>query len=265
MKTISNKTVWITGASSGIGEALAYAFAKEGAYLILTARSKDKLKLVRENCLKMTSQCESYTADLSSPEQIESLAQEVIEKHKEVDILVNNAGMSQRSLAKDTPVSIDRQIMELNFFGSILLTKLVLPHMLKNGSGHILAISSIVGKFGFPLRTAYSASKHAIQGFFESLRAELKSENIKVTIASPGRIKTEISKNALTETGLRHGQMDPGQDGGMDVNKCAKSIVRAVKKDKKDILVGGNELMMVYIHKYLPVLYNKLVNKISNK
>ena len=265
MKNISNKIVWITGASSGIGAALAESFAREGARLILTARNLEKLKAVREKCLNYTSECDIYAADLSLSSDIEQVVKKVNEKHNVIDVLVNNAGMSQRSLAKDTSIDIDRKLMELNFFGAVYLTKLVLPGMLNNQSGHIVAVSSIVGKFGFPLRSAYSASKHAIQGFYESLRAELAFDNINVTIVSPGRIKTEISKNALTEKGVKHGEMDPGQANGMDADACAQKIIKAIKSDKKDVLVGGKELMMVHIYKYLPALYNKMVNKINSK
>ncbi|MCU4177091.1 SDR family oxidoreductase [Carboxylicivirga sp. N1Y90] len=262
---MADSVVWITGASSGIGEELAYAYAREGARLVLTARREDKLNLVREKCLSYTKECFVFPADLSSTDQLEDLVDNVIKQTGTIDVLVNNAGISQRSLAHATPLENDRKIMEINFFSAVALTKLVLPYMIKNRSGHIVAISSIVGKFGFPLRSAYSAAKHALQGFFESLRAELKADNIKVTIVSPGRIKTEVSKNALTKEGVAHGEMDPGQDKGMRADVCANIILKAIKKEKKDILVGGKELLMVYIYKYLPALYNRIVTKVSSK
>ncbi|WP_083631331.1 SDR family oxidoreductase [Labilibacter marinus] len=259
------KVVWITGASSGIGEELAYAYAREGARLVLTARREDKLNAVKERCLKYTKECFVFPADLSSTDHLQDLVQRVLQKMGAIDILVNNAGMSQRSLAKETPLVNDRKIMELNFFSAIALTKLILPVMLQNQSGHIVAVSSIVGKFGFPMRSAYSAAKHALQGYFESLRAEVKADHIKVTIVSPGRVKTEVSKNALTKDGTAHGQMDAGQEKGMQADVCAKKIVKAIKKGKKDVLIGGSELLMVYIYKYLPSLYYNLVTKISSK
>lgn len=259
------KVVWITGASSGIGEELAYAYAREGARLVLTARREDKLNAVKERCLKYTKECFVFPADLSSTDHLQDLVERVLQKMGAIDILVNNAGMSQRSLAKETPLVNDRKIMELNFFSAIALTKLILPVMLQNQSGHIVAVSSIVGKFGFPMRSAYSAAKHALQGYFESLRAEVKADHIKVTIVSPGRVKTEVSKNALTKDGTAHGQMDAGQEKGMQADVCAKKIVKAIKKGKKDVLIGGSELLMVYIYKYLPSLYYNLVTKISSK
>ncbi|RUT73418.1 SDR family oxidoreductase [Ancylomarina longa] len=261
---MKNKVVWITGASSGIGEALAYAFANEGAFLILSARNNDKLQQVKAKCLENTSKCWVKTMDLSDVNQLEFDVEEVLKQTGKIDLLINNAGRSQRSLAKETPLENDRKIMELNFFSVVALTKLVLPQMLKNKSGHIVVVSSISGKFGFPWRTAYSASKHAIQGYFESLRAELSHDNIKVTIVSPGRIRTNISINALIENGDSYNKMDDGQLNGMSARDCAIKIVRAIKKDKKELLVGKKELTMVYIRKFFPALFYKLVTRISN-
>lgn len=264
MKEIKNKVVWITGASSGIGEELAYAFAREGAFLVLSARNAEKLNLVREKCLQITSNCLVQVMDLSDVAKLEANVNEVVKQTGKIDLLINNAGRSQRSLAKETPLKNDRSIMELNFFSVVALSKLVLPQMLKNKSGHIVVVSSITGKFGFPWRTAYSASKHAIQGYFESLRAELNKDNIKVTIVSPGRIQTNISLNALIENGTSYNKMDNGQLKGMPASECATKIVRAIKKDKKELLVGKKELLMVYIRRFFPAVYHKLVTRISN-
>lgn len=264
MKEIKNKVVWITGASSGIGEELAYAFAGEGAFLVLSARNAEKLNQVKEKCLQITSDCLVQVMDLSNVAKLEANVNEVIKQTGKIDLLINNAGRSQRSLAKETPLENDRSIMELNFFSVVALSKLVLPQMLKNKSGHIVVVSSISGKFGFPWRTAYSASKHAIQGYFESLRAELNKDNIKVTIVSPGRIQTNISLNALIENGTSYNKMDDGQANGMSARECAIKIVRAIKNDKKELLVGKKELLMVYIRRFFPAVYHKLVTRISN-
>ncbi|TRX70237.1 SDR family oxidoreductase [Carboxylicivirga sp. M1479] len=264
MKNLKNKVVWITGASSGIGEALAYEMARQGARLVLTARNKQKLNEVKLNCEKLSAECFVYEADLFEVSGFNNLVESVLKQVGVIDVLINNAGMSQRSLAKDTPIDNDRKIMELNYFSVVALTKLVLPHMLQQGSGHVVAVSSIVGKFGFPLRSAYAASKHAIQGFFESLDAELSAHNINVTIVSPGRIQTNISKHALLADGTANGVMDPGQETGLSSEKCAAVIVKAIKNDKKDILVGKKELLMVYIHKFLPFLYRSMTKKIDH-
>lgn len=264
MSAFKNKVVWITGASSGIGEALAYTFAKEEAILVLTARNKVQLGKVKVLCLKHTSHCIIAPFDLTKVSELDQLVEEVIQQTGRIDVLINNAGQSQRSLAKDTPLTNDRHIMELNFFSPVALTKLVLPHMLQHGSGHIVAISSITGKFGFPMRTAYSAAKHAIQGYFESLRAELNDDNIHVSIISPGRIKTNVSLNALIENGEKYNKMDDGQAQGMAPDKCAQLIVKAIKAKKKEALVGEKELLMVHIRKWLPFLYHRMITKIKN-
>ncbi|MFW6043917.1 MAG: SDR family oxidoreductase, partial [Marinilabiliaceae bacterium] len=256
-KSLRDKAIWITGASSGIGEALAYALAREGASLVLSARNQKKLEEVRSACLEYTSNCLVQPLDLSQSSQLAGIVHSVQEQTGGIDILINNAGQSQRSLAKETSLEIDRSIMELNFFSAVTLSKGVLPRMLEKRSGHIVVISSITGKFGFPLRTAYSAAKHALQGYFESLRAELKPDHIKVTIVSPGRVRTNISYNALTRNGQPYNKLDEGQASGMDPNVCASKIVKAIKKERKEILVGGREILMVYIRRFIPALYHR--------
>ncbi|PTN09494.1 SDR family oxidoreductase [Mangrovibacterium marinum] len=264
MKNLKGKVVWITGASSGIGEALAIAFAREGAFPVLSARNRQKLQQVQQQCLQHTAECWILPLDLSDAAALEGAAEAVVQQAGRIDLLVNNAGRSQRSLARNTPLQIDREIMELNFFSVVGLTKLVLQQMLRQGSGHLVVISSITGKFGFPWRTAYSASKHAVQGYFEALRAELVNEHIDVTIVSPGRVNTNVSKNAITATGEAYDKMDDGQAAGMPADECAAQIVKAIKKNKKEILVGRKELLMVYIRRFLPALFYKLVTRIKN-
>lgn len=258
-----NKTIWITGASSGIGEALAIEWSKFHPNLIISARNIEKLTQIKSICEQNGAICTVVKLDLTDPSTIDQATKEVFNTYNAVDILVNNGGISQRSLAIETDISIDRKVFETNFWGTVYLTKSVLPYMSQNKSGHIVAISSITGKFGFPLRTAYSASKHALQGFFDSLRAEMAAENINVTVVSPGRISTNISLNAIDKDGKSHGVMDNGQANGMPANKCAQKIIKAVSKNKKDILVGNKELLMVYIHKWIPALYYKLASKIN--
>lgn len=263
MQSFAQKTIWITGASSGIGRAMAIEFSKENAKLILTSRNEDKLREVAEKCKSAT--CFILPADLSDTQQLKELVNEALNFTGQIDLLINNAGRSQRSLAKETDIQIDRQLFELNFFSAVELTKLVLPSMIKRQTGHIAVVSSISGKFGFPLRTAYAATKHALQGFFESLRAELAEDNIQVSIISPGRIQTDISLHALTKDGSSHGQMDPGQANGISAEKCAQKIVKGIKKNKKEMLIGGKEILLVYIYRFLPFLYHRIVNKISAK
>ncbi len=259
----SDKIIWITGASSGIGEALAIEWSTYKPTLILSGRNTEKLETVKTRCEQKGANCLVIPLDITIRESIDGAAEKIFSTFDRVDILVNNSGISQRSLAIETPIEVDRKIMETNFFGAVAITKKVLPSMSKNKFGHIVVISSIVGKFGFPVRTAYSASKHALQGFFESLRAEMVSDNIRVTIVSPGRIHTNISINSVDKDGNKYGVMDPGQAKGMPADVCAKKIIRAVRKYKKDILVGRSELLMAYIRKFLPVLYYKMSSKIK--
>lgn len=258
-----NKVVWISGASSGIGEALAYEFAKQKANLIISSNQLSELDTVRKNCEEAGAECYIQFLDVTDIEKMQSITDGLIKKFGKIDVLVNNAGISQRSVVIETPLEVDRKIMEIDYFGTIALTKTVLPYMIKNGGGYIAATSSISGKFGFPLRSAYSAAKHALHGFFETLRAEVYDQNIKVLIAFPGRVRTNISFHALTKDGTAHGKMDDGLDAGITAEKCAKQYVNAIKKDKKEVLIGASELLMVYIHKFFPKLFYKLARKIS--
>lgn len=261
MKTFHNKVVWITGASSGIGEAMAYELAKEGARLALSARNQERLEEIRKYCLSLGSEVAIFPFDLSHVEEIPKVANQVLNHFKKLDLLVNNGGISQRGLASETSLDVDRRIMEINFFGNIALTKAVLPYMIRQGYGHLAVTSSIVGKFGYPRRSSYSASKHALQGFYESLRTEMIGKNIKVTIILPGRIRTNISFHALNEKGKEHGEMDKGQAQGMPAENFARKVLRGIRKQKKEILIGGKELIMVHIRKYFPFLFYPLARK----
>ena len=258
-----DKIIWITGASSGIGEALALEWSGYKPQLILSGRNLEKLEEVKNKCESKGAKCVIIPLDLTKKESIEEAADKVLSKFQKVDVLVNNGGISQRSTSIETPIEVDRTIMETNFFGAVTLTKAVLPVMVRNSGGHIVVISSIVGKFGFPLRTAYAASKHALQGYFEALRSEMSPDNIKITIVSPGRIYTNISFNAIDKDGAKHGVMDSGQAKGMPADKCARKIIKAVKVYRKEILVGKGETIMVYIRKYLPWLFYKLASKVK--
>lgn len=257
-----DKVIWITGASSGIGEALVYEFIKRDARVIMSARRKAELERVQNNSTRPEN-CHVCPFDVTNANEIEKVSTEVFKKFRNIDILINNSGISQRSLIAETPVEIDRKIMEVNYFGAVTLTKKILPEMLRQKSGHIVAISSVVGKFGYPMRSAYSASKHALHGFFETLYAENRPKNIFVTIVFPGRIRTDISRNAITKTGAPHGIMDPGQEKGMDPEACAKKIVKAISKRKFELFVGGQEGLMLFFRKYIPSLFFRIAKKIS--
>lgn len=262
MGDFNNKTVWITGASDGIGKELATQLAQQGAKIILTARNVQKLNKVKDS---LTGDGHLvYPMDLMDGEKIPSAVEEVLSKINDVDILVNNAGISQRSLVKDTALSIDRKIMELDFFAVVSLTKSLLPHMMKRKSGHIVSISSVAGKIGTPSRSAYCAAKHAVIGFMDSLRAEVFSDNIKVMVVTPGSIKTNISKNALEGDGSKHGTTDPAIENGMAVEECARRIIKGIKKDTPELLIAkGKEKFAVYARRFFPNLLFKIIRKMQ--
>ena len=257
-----NKVVWITGASSGIGEAVALALIDEGATVIASAPFLEELETVKNK----SSRPENFhcvVLDLLQPETLEPLAKRMIEQFERIDILINNAGVSQRALAVDTPIEVDRKIMEIDYFGAVILTKAVLPQMILQGGGHLVCTSSLVGVFGFPLRSAYSAAKHAMHGFFESVRIENYQHKINVNIIIGGRIKTNVSLGAIMADGKAYGKMDAGQNKGITPQKAAKQILRGIRKNKPEILVGSGELLMVRIKRWLPKLHGYLSRKIS--
>ncbi|MCL2131261.1 MAG: SDR family oxidoreductase [Lentimicrobiaceae bacterium] len=264
MNRFNGKTVWITGASSGIGKACAEKFAKEGANLILTALEEDLLEKVKIQCVKNgASAVYVFPFDLSDLEKLNELAEKAWQIFGKIDILYNNAGISQRADTVETEMKVIRKIMDLNYFAPVILTKNILPKMIAQGGGQFVVTTSIAGKFGFPLRSAYCSSKHALYGFFETVQAEYYAQNIRVTIVCPGRVQTNISRYALEKDGSPHGKLDQGQAGGITSEAAAKKIVRAVYRQKREILVGGKELLMVYIKRFFPALAAKMARKLK--
>jgi len=263
MISFKNRLVLITGATSGIGKAITIALAKEGANLVIADINESELAKTKEECSKFTSFCETISFDLSNPHAVNNAANTILEKYGPVYLLINNGGISQRSLAHETPIENDRKIMEIDFFSYVILTKALLPPMIERKEGYIAATSSLSGKFGFHQRSSYAAAKHAIQGYFETLRMELKPFGISVTIAYPGRINTSISINALEKDGSKHGVMDPAQASGMSAEDCAKHYIRAIKKSRAEALIGGKEFIMYHLKRFFPRLFFKLIGKIK--
>lgn len=257
-----NKVIWITGASSGIGEELAIQLANLGAKLILSARNENNLELVKE---KLVNNSIHYVLplDLEKSDNFDLLAQSVINQFGRIDILINNGGISQRANAFDTNMVINRKLMEVNFFGNIALTKAVLPFMRNQKCGQILVVSSIAGKFGFYLRSTYSAAKHALHGFYESLHLEEADNGITVTIVCPGKINTAISTNAINAEGNRHQIMDHNQKTGMSVEVCADQMIEALKNKKREVLIGNKEIWAVRIKRFFPSLFWIIIKKQS--
>lgn len=260
-----DNNVWITGASKGIGEAMARAFYKEGANLILSARSMDKLTAIQAS-LTGNGSVEILSLDMVEHEQFAKTVDQVMGLcGGRIDILVNNAGISQRSLVAESSLEVDKKIFDVNFFGAVGLTKAVLPTMISNQKGKVVVISSLAGKLSTPYRSAYAASKHALHGWYDALRAEMHKNNIQVHMICPGYIKTDISINALNAKGEKHNKMDDNQAKGMSAEECAGIIVKAVASGKREILIGGREKYNVLLRKFLPGLYHNAIRKMASK
>jgi short-subunit dehydrogenase len=257
---MSAPVIWITGASSGIGEASAKRFSQAGYRVILSARNEKELNRVKMECLHPES-CAVLPLDLGDAASLAEKVSTAIAVFGQIDVMLHNGGISQRSLTKETLLDIDRRIMEINYFGTIALTKALLPHFNGRNQGHFAVISSLVGKFGSPYRSSYSASKHALHGFFDSLRAEQHAQNLAVTLICPGFIRTQVSVNALTGDGSQLGQMDQAQANGMSPEDCAQEIFVAIAKKKNEVYIGGKEKYYVLVKRLFPDLFAKLLTK----
>lgn len=256
---LQNKTAWITGASSGIGEALAYALSAQGVRLILSARRLEELERVRRHCTNPATHI-TLPLDLAAFDA-EAVTQQALAEVGAIDLLIHSGGVSQRSTVAETSMTVQRRIMEINYFGAVALTHALLPGMIARQSGHIVVISSLSGKISTPRRSAYAASKHALHGFFDALRAEVYQDGLRVTIVCPGYTKTNLSLHALTGEGGAHGQMDPTQAKGMTPETLATRICQAIERDEEEVLVGGKEVLAVYLKRLWPGLYNRMIRR----
>jgi dehydrogenase/reductase SDR family protein 7B len=263
-KLFSGKIVWITGASSGIGEALVYEFIRNGARAIISSNDVAGLERVRNKCGERSSNVSVVPFDLSETSEIEKIVSRQLQETGSIDYLLNIGGISQRARVDETPMWLDRKIFEINYFGTIAITKAILPYMIRQKSGHIVATSSISGRFGFPLRSAYSASKQALHGFFETLYLENKKNNIRTSVLIPGRVRTNISFHALDPEGKEHGKMDQGLAGGISPEAAARIIIRGIRRNRREILVGRGELSILYIRRLWPWLFFRIADKIKS-
>ena len=257
---LTGKTVWITGASSGIGEALAYELAARGARLVLSARREGELERVSAACAR-SDEHSIVVLDLADPASLEAAARDVLARPGLPDVVVHNAGVSQRARAEDTDVAVIRRILEVDFFGTVALTLHLLPAMLERGSGRFVVVSSLVGKIGTPLRSAYSAAKHALHGWFDSLRAEVHDRGIRVTIACPGFVRTPLPIHALTGDGTPQGTMDRAQRNGLDPARVARRVARAIERGEDELLIAGREGLAVHLHRFFPGLFRRIIRK----
>ncbi|GAB3224569.1 SDR family oxidoreductase [Algoriphagus aestuariicola] len=252
--------IWITGASSGIGEASAKRFSQNGYRVIISARKEGELNRVKEACAN-PSDVLVLPLDLTDIPSFESKVDQAIARFGQVDAMLHNGGISQRSLIRETGLEVDRKLMEVNFFGTIALTKALLPHFISQKSGHFAVISSLVGIIGSPYRSSYAASKHALHGFFDTLRAEHYKDHITVTMICPGFIRTNVSVNAITADGSTLGQMDDAQANGMSPEDCATEIYAAITRKKEEVYIGGKETMAIYIKRFFPSIFSKIIRK----
>ncbi len=254
----SGKVIWITGASSGIGAELARQLAGQGAKLILTSRRADALTDVIKECAP--AECRALAADVAQSETLQQITEQAIGVFGHIDVVIHSAGISQRSTAMGTAMDTIRKIMEVNFFATVAITKYLLPHFKQRNSGHVVVISSMAGLMGFPLRTGYVASKHAVKGFFETMQTEMDIPNLDITIVSPGRINTPISLSAITETGQPHGKMDEDLANGIPVSECAEKIVKAMQHKKKHVIVARAERYLWWFWWFIPGVYRRIAH-----
>ncbi len=256
----NDKVIWITGASSGIGKALAEAYCKLGYRVITTARREQELLAIKNNCANAENVV-VLSHDLADYHSAKEVVAKAIATFGRIDIMIHNAGISQRSLAIDTDIEVDKKLMDVNYIGTIALAKVLLPYFVKQGSGHFAVVTSLVGKFGSPYRSGYSASKHALHGYFDSLRAEHAKDNLNVTLICPGYVITNVSINALTADGSSQKTMDNATANGITAEHAASAIIKAINKKKLEVYIGKKEIYAVYLKRFLPDLFAKILAK----
>ncbi len=257
-----NKTVWITGASSGIGRAAANRWAELGARVILSSRKEEALQEVANQWTEaQRSQSFILPLDLSQSEQLPGKVAEALRWAGTIEVMVHCGGISQRSTVLETNLDVDRRVMEVDYFGTLALTKALLPHFVERKAGQFVVVTSLMGLFSSPLRSGYCGAKHALHGFFESLRAEHHDDGIGVTMVCPGFIHTSISMNAVVGDGSQQGTMDAKTGAGLSPEECAAKMIRAVERRKPEVLIGRFEIVGAYLKRFAPGLMRRIVRK----
>lgn len=257
------KVIWLTGASSGIGEALALELADQGAQLIISARRSEVLESVRS---RMSSPAREnsriLTFDLAQTSKLENITQEALDMFGRIDMVILNGGIAQRGLARKTLLEVDRELMEVDYFSCVAITKALMPHFMERNEGHIVVVSSVMGFIGTPFRSGYAAAKHALHGFYDSLRAELwhKTPGVLVSLVCPGWVRTNITINAVAGDGTRLNQMDRTTAHGIDPRVFARKMLRGVAAGKKTMVIGGwKETTAVLLQRFFPGLFAVIV------
>jgi short-subunit dehydrogenase len=203
----------------------------------------------------------SVEVDLADSEAMAERVQEAMACFGRIDAVVHCGGISQRSLAKDTALEVDRRVMEIDYFGTVALTKAVLPQFIKQGSGQFVVVTSLMGLFSSPLRSGYCGAKHALHGFFESLRAEVHEAGIRITMVCPGFIHTDISLNAVVGDGTKQGTMDEKTGKGLSAEACAEQLVNAARKQRPEVLIGRSEVFGAYLKRFFPNVLRRVMRK----
>ena len=253
-RRFEDKVVWVTGASSGIGEAVVRQLDAEGATLVLSSRAPDELQAVADT-LSGDGEKMALPFDVTEEAGVSAAAQTVLDHFGRVDILFNNAGITQRARVADADLSVYRTMMDVNFFGPLMLTKAVLPSMLARGEGQIVCTTSVAGKYGSPMRSGYNAAKHAAHGFFDSLREEVAEAGIDVTLIVPGAVRTNVSINALRGDGSLYNRMVPFLESGMSPEDCARRVLNAIHGRKREVLIAdGVARRNVLLKRWSPAL-----------
>lgn len=255
---LTTKTIWITGASSGIGEGLAYELAKRNYNLILSARNVAELNKVKTNC---GSSVEILSFDLTDFDQAKENVSKAVAFFGQIDVLILNGGVSQRSLIAETDFDVDKKLIEVDYLANVALAKAILPHFIENKSGHFAVVTSLMGKFGSPYRSGYCGAKHALHGFFDVMRMEHQQDGISVTMVCPGFIQTNVAKNSLTATGSPQLTDDEATKNGLPVSVFAKRMVQAIEKKKFEVYIGRKEVFGVYLKRFFPKLLHHFVLK----
>ena len=260
------KVVWVTGASSGIGEALALQLVREGARLVISARRAELLEKLKARCAR-PEDVAILPMDVARTDLAKGYVEQALAAFGKVDVMVHNAGIGQRSLVAETSLEEDRRIMEVNYFGVVALTKALLPEMKARGGGHFVVVSSVTGYVGTPFRSGYAASKHALHGFFESLRAEGHKDGIAVTMVCPGFVDTEIAIKAIERAGGGEAEKSDtrakANKHGITAEQCASVMVDGIAKRSREIYVGGKEIAGIYARRYAPGLLARMLRRIE--
>ena len=258
MQSIEGRVIWITGASSGIGEALVYALVKKNCKLIISARNEVALQRVRDNC-EQKEQIQILPLDLGDFKVMDQKVATALSFFNKIDILINNAGVSQRSLIVDTEFEVYKKLMDINYLGTIALTKALLPYFIKMNKGYFVTVTSLMGKFGSPYRSGYCGAKHALHGFFDVLRMEHEKDGVDVTLICPGFVQTNIAKNALTADGSQQQTDDVATQNGLPVAVFTKKMLRAIEQKKFEAYIGKGETKGVYLKRLFPKLLHRVV------